>query len=61
MITNLSKPSSTIANADKVASFETWATIPTTWASETRTWLDTGSLFDGIDRPSGSITNLAKP
>lgn len=45
MITNASKPTTTLANADRIASFETWATIPTTWASETRVWFETSSVM----------------
>jgi len=57
---NIAKPTTSLANADKVASFETWATIATTWASETRTWQDMASLMDGFTKASSSITNMAK-
>lgn len=50
-----------ITNIAKIASFEVWDTITTTWASETRTWDDCLSLFDGFNKPSTSITNTAKP
>ena len=61
MITNVSKPVTALANVDRVASYETWATILTTWATETRTWLDMGSIVDNVSKPSTSITNVAKP
>jgi hypothetical protein len=60
-ITNTTKPSSSVTNTAKVASFETWATIPTTWASETRTWDDCQSLFEGFAKPSSAMTNTSKP
>jgi hypothetical protein len=60
-ITNTSKPSSSITNSAKVASYETWNTITTTWATETRTWDDCQSLFEGFAKPVTSITNTAKP
>ena len=60
-LVNVSKPSTALANADRIASFETWATIPTTWASETRTWLDCVSLFDNDAKPSTAFTNVSKP
>ena len=46
-----------VNNTAKVSFGETWATILTTWASETRTCLDTGSLMDNIStRNLGSYT-----
>ena len=60
-ITNVSKPTTTFTNSAKVASFETWATIATTWATETRIWLDCASVIDNAARTSSSITNVAKP
>jgi hypothetical protein len=60
-ITNISKPSTSLTNSSKVASYETWDTITTTWAGETRTWDDMGSLIDNISKISSSITNIAKP
>jgi len=57
---NISKPTTSLANAAKVASFETWATIVTTWASETRTWQDMASLMDGFTKASSAMTNAAK-
>lgn len=60
-ITNTSKPTTSLTNATKVSSAELWSTITTTWASETRTWLETGSLVDNTSKPTTSITNVAKP
>ena len=58
---NASKPTTSYSNVAKVASYETWATIPTTWATETRTWQDMGSLFENASKQSSSITNVNKP
>ncbi len=60
-LTNTSKPSNTVTNSNKVASYETWATATTTWATETRTWAEMGSLMDNISRVTAAITNIAKP
>jgi hypothetical protein len=60
-ITNTSKPTTAIVNLTKVLDYETWDTILTTWATETRAWDDTRSLIDNTTRPSVSITNLSKP
>lgn len=49
-ITNTSKPTTSLTNTTKVSFAELWSTITTTWASETRTWLDMGSLFDNISK-----------
>lgn len=49
-ITNQSKPNTSLTNTAKVSFAELWSTITTTWASETRTWLDVGSLFDNITK-----------
>ena len=59
-ITNTTKVSSSLTNSAKVAGYETWATIGTTWASETRTWLDMGTLFANTTRQSSSMTNTPK-
>lgn len=48
---NESKPSTSVTNTSKVSFAELWSTIPTTWATETRTWAECISLF----------TNSAKP
>jgi len=60
-ITNTAKPSTSITNSSKVSIGETWATITTDWASETRTWLAASQLIGNTSRPSTSITNVAKP
>lgn len=44
-LTNTSKPTTTLANTDKVAFSELWSTITSTWASETRHWEDLLSNF----------------
>ena len=60
-ITNQSKPSTSLTNTTRVASYETWSSNTTTWATETRTWADMASLMDNQAKPSTSITNQAKP
>lgn len=52
---------SSMTNLTKVSFAELWSTIPTTWASETRTWLDCASIIDNSAKPSTSITNVSKP
>lgn len=39
---------SPMTNASRATTAETWTTIPTTWASETRTWADCASLIDNV-------------
>lgn len=58
---NTSKPTTSITNITKVSFAELWSTITTTWASETRTWLDMSSLIDNNSKPTTSITNISKP
>lgn len=60
-ISNQSKPSTSLSNADKVSIGETWATITTIWAAETRTWLAVSQLLTNPSKPSTSISNQAKP
>ena len=60
-ISNVSKPTTALVNATKASGAELWSTITTTWASETRTWDECISLFDGFTKPSTSFTNVSKP
>jgi hypothetical protein len=60
-ITNTPKPIPSIANSSKVSTGETWGSIETTWASETRTWLAVSQLISNVVRQSSSITNILKP
>lgn len=60
-LNNTAKPSTSLNNTTKVSFAELWSTITTTWASETRTWLDTGSLFTNGSKPSTSLNNTPKP
>lgn len=60
-ITNVSKPSTSLTNTDKISGAETWESIQTTWDSETRTWIECVSLFDNITKVTASITNTNKP
>ena len=50
-----------LINTSKIGGAELWSTISTTWASETRTWLDSASLFGNTAKPSSSMTNVSKP
>lgn len=43
---NTAKPTGSVNNSTKVDDSELWSTITTTWASETRTWLDCISLME---------------
>ena len=60
-LTNQSKPTTTLVNSNRPSGAELWNTITTTWASETRTWADCISLFDGFTKPTTTITNVSKP
>ena len=60
-LTNQAKPTTTLANSDKVSIGELWSTITTTWATETRTWEDCQSLIDNLTKVSSSLANVAKP
>lgn len=60
-IINILKPVTSIIDIAKVSFGETWGSILTTWAAETRTWMATGSLFSDTAKPSTSISNVAKP
>jgi hypothetical protein len=44
-LTNETKPTTTLTNITRVAFAELWSLISTTWASETRTWSECGSLL----------------
>lgn len=61
-IIGIAKPSSaSITGITKPSFQELWSTITTTWASETRTWQETGTLFTGTAKPSTTIIGIAKP
>lgn len=60
-LTNVSKPSTSLSNTTKVVQYETWDSNTTTWDSETRNWNQMGTIWDNIDKPTTSITNIAKP
>lgn len=60
-LVNTSKPTTALVNTSKVSFGELWSTITTTWASETRTWLATGSLITNGARQTSAIVNTAKP
>ena len=58
---NQSKPTTSLANTNRVSVGETWGSILTSWSSETRTWQAVSQLFTNPSKPSGSITNQSKP
>lgn len=60
-IVNVSKPTTSLTNSSRIGISETWDTIPTTWASETRTWDATISIITNATKISSSITNSLKP
>lgn len=60
-ITNIAKPITAFINTAKVSFAELWSTIPTTWATETRTWAQCATLFSNTSKPTTTITNIAKP
>jgi len=61
MITNITKPTTSVENLTKVNIGETWASIITTYASETRSWSQFASLIGNVSRVTSSISNVAKP
>lgn len=60
-ISNISKPITALINIVKVSFAELWSTIVTTWATETRTWQATGTLFTDTSKPVTNLLNIAKP
>lgn len=60
-LVNVSKPTTSLTNTTKVNFAELWSTITTTWASETRTWDATGSLFSNTAKPTTVFSNVSKP
>ena len=50
-----------MTNVAKVFQGFTWATIQTTWATETETWLGVSQIIDNNAKPVTNITNQAKP
>lgn len=60
-LVNTSKPTTSLINTTKVSFAELWSTITSTWASETRTWDMTGSLFTNPAKPTTTISNTSKP
>jgi hypothetical protein len=44
-ITNVSKPSTSLVNPDRVATYETWDSNTSTWDTETRTWNEMGTTW----------------
>ena len=58
---NTPKPTTSTDNTTKVSFAELWSTITTTWASETRTWQQAGSLIGNDAKPSTTLNNVTKP
>ena len=58
---NQSKPTTSLLNSAKVSIGETWDSIITTWATETRTWEAVSKLIENSTKISSSITNEVKP
>jgi len=61
MITNITKPTTSVENLTKVNIGEVLDTALLTWATETRTWNATVSIISNLARQSSSVTNVAKP
>ena len=55
---NQDKPSPSVSNSAKVSTGETWDTVPTNWATETRTWDEISKLIDNTSRPTISASYL---
>ena len=47
-IINQNKPNTSLTNISRISIGESWSSITTTYASETRTWADMASLIDNI-------------
>jgi hypothetical protein len=57
-ITNIIKPTTSLTNSLKVSYGETWGSITTTWAVETRTWLGVSQLLTNDIKVSGGTIYL---
>lgn len=60
-IVNVSKPTTAFVNVTSARGGETWASILTTWASETRMWGQCASFLTDVSKPTSTMTNVAKP
>lgn len=60
-ITNTSRPNSTLSNASRINIGETWNSITSTWATESRTWNAMASIIGNISKQSSNITNQTRP
>lgn len=60
---NTAKPTTaSFTNVTRPSIAEIWSNMTTTWASETRTWLDCASTFTNTAKPSSAtMTNTPKP
>lgn len=50
-----------MTNGTRPGQGETWGTIASTWATETRTWLAVSQLIANNAKPVTSLSNLSKP
>lgn len=58
VLTNVAKPTTTIVNpTDRVVSYETFGTLTTTFATETRTFDEMGTTWSNIAKPTTSTTS----
>lgn len=60
-ISNTTKPSSSMANSSKINIGETWDSILSTWATESRIWDDMASIIDNLTKINSSMANISKP
>lgn len=49
-LVNESKPTTSLTNSTKINIGETWDSILSTWATESRTWDDMASIIDNISK-----------
>ena len=52
-IVNQNKPTPSLTNSTRVSGGETWGTIASTWATETRTWQAVSQLFTNTSKDTG--------
>jgi hypothetical protein len=58
---NLSKPTTSLTNSNKVVQYETFDTLITTFDTETRTFDEMATTWTNATRPTTSISNVSKP
>jgi len=60
-LNNTPKPTGSVDNTSKPASYITWDTNTTTWNTEVRTWDQMVSPLNNTTRPTASLNNTPKP